>query len=114
MIGSDELLLLFISKFCAKNGCCCRRLKEHPLGSITDRTVAEGMLFYYNPGCCLPDQMLAVVVLSQHRVSSSKNVAPRGPCGAQCMGNVIRTWFGICLEAPQFVEGARLDLCIDE
>ena len=37
------------------------------------------------------DQMLAVVVLSQHRVSSSKTVRPATPRGAQCMGQAVIT-----------------------
>ena len=64
---------------------------------------------------CL-NQMLAVMLLSQHRVSSSKTVRPRAPCGARCIGHAIRTWSAVCSEAPhsQFGEGARPHLCIDE
>ena len=60
--------------------------------------------------------MLAVVLLSQHGVSSSKTVRPRVPCDAWCMGHAIRTWPAVCSEAPhlQFIEGARLHLCMDE
>ena len=32
--------------------------------------------------------MLAVMVLSQHRVSTSKTVSPRIPVGARCTGHV--------------------------
>ena len=64
---------------------------------------------------CL-DQMLAVVLLSQHRVSSSKTVRPRTPCGARCIGHAVSTWSAVCSEAPhlQFGEGARPHLCMDE
>ena len=60
--------------------------------------------------------MLAVMMLSRHRVSSSKTVRPRASCGAQCMGSVIRMWSAVCSGAPhsQFGEGARPYLCIDE
>ena len=60
--------------------------------------------------------MLAMVLLSQHRVSSSKTVTPRAPCGARCIGHVVRTWSAVCSEAPhsQFGEGARPHLCMDE
>ena len=60
--------------------------------------------------------MLAVVLLSQHRVSSSKTVRPRAPCGARCIGHAVSTWSAVCSEAPhsQFGEGARPHLCIDE
>ena len=60
--------------------------------------------------------MLAVMVLSLHRVSSSKTVRSCAPCGARCMGHAIRTWSAVCSEAPhsQFGEGARPYLCMDE
>ena len=54
--------------------------------------------------------------LSQHRVSSSKTVRPRAPCGARCIGHTVSTWSAVCSEAPhsQFGEGARPHLCMDE
>ena len=60
--------------------------------------------------------MLALVLLSQHRVSSSKTVKPRAPCGARCIEHAVRTWSAVCSEAPhsQFGEGARPNLCMDE
>ena len=60
--------------------------------------------------------MLAVMSLSQHRVSSSKTVTPRAPCGARCIGHAVRTWSAVCSEAPhsQFGERARPHLCMDE
>ena len=60
--------------------------------------------------------MLAAVLLSQHRVSSSKTVRPRAPCGARYMGHAVSTWSAVCSEAPhsQFGEGARPHLCMDE
>ena len=60
--------------------------------------------------------MLAVMSLSQHRVSSSKTVRPRVPCGARCIGHAVSTWSAVCSEAPhsQFGEGARPHLCMDE
>ena len=62
------------------------------------------------------DQMLAMMSLSQHRVSSSKTVRPRAPCGARCIGHAVSTWSAVCSEAPhsQFGEGARPHLCMDE
>ena len=60
--------------------------------------------------------MLAVMLLSQHQVSSSKTVRPCVPCGARCMGHDVRTWSAVCSAAPllQFGEEARLHLCMDE
>ena len=85
-------------------------------GSDTNRTGAEGLCFYYPRLLYCLNQMLAVVLLSQHRVSSSKTVRPRAPCDARCIGHAVRTWFAVCSEAPhsQFGEGARPHLCMDE
>ena len=60
--------------------------------------------------------MLAVMSLSQHRVSSSKTARLRASCGARCIGHAVSTWSAVCSEAPhsQFGEGARPHLCMDE
>ena len=60
--------------------------------------------------------MLAVVLLSQHRVSSSKTVRPRALCGARCTGHAVSTWSAVCSEAPhsQFGKGVRPHFCMDE
>ena len=90
------------------------RRRRHRLKGIhsrpdTNRTGAEGLSFYYPRLLHYLDQMLAVMLLSQHRVSSSKTVRPRAPCGARCMGHIVSTWSAVCSEAPhsQFSEGAR-------
>ena len=56
------------------------------------------------------------MLLSQYRVSSSKTVRTRTPCGAPCIGYAVSTWSAVCLEAPhsQFGEGTRPHLCMDE
>ena len=61
-------------------------------------------------------QMLAVMVLSQHRVSTSKTVSPRIPVGARCMGHVRMMCSAVCSAAPhsQFDVGARPHLCMDD
>ena len=93
-----------------------RRLESIHSRSDTDRTGAEGLSFYYPRLLHCLDQMLAVMSLSQHRVSSSKIVRPRAPCGARCIRHAVSTWFAVCSQAPhsQFGEGARLHLCMDE
>ena len=82
----------------------------------TNRTGAEGLSFYYHRLLHCLNQMLAMVLLRQHRVSSSKTVKPRAPCGARCIGHAVRTWSAVCSEAThsQFGEGARPHLCMDE
>ena len=96
--------------------CRRHRLKGIHSRPDTNRTGAEGLSFYYPRLLHCLDQMLAVMLLSQHRVSSSKTVRPRAPCGARCMGHIVSTWSAVCSEAPhsQFGEGARPHLCMDE
>ena len=77
-----------------------RRLKGIHSRPDTNRTGAEGLSFYYPRLLHCLDQMLAVMLLSQHRVSSSKTVRPRAPCGARCMGHIVSTWSAVCSEAP--------------
>ena len=93
-----------------------RRLKGIHSRPDTNRTGAEGLSFYYPRLLHCLDQMLAVMSLSQHRVSSSKTVRPRAPCGARCIGHAVSTWSAVCSEAPhsQFGEGAKPHLCMDE
>ena len=75
------------------------RLKGIHSRSETSRTGAEGLSFYYPRLLHSLTQMLAVVLLSQHRVSSSKTVRPRAPCGARCIGYTVSTWSAVCSEA---------------
>ena len=92
------------------------RLKSIPFRSDTSRTGAKGLSFYYPRLLCCVNQMLAVVLLSQHRVSLSKTVRPRAPCGARCIGHAVSTWSAVCSEARhwQFGEGMIPHLCMDE
>ena len=93
-----------------------RRLKGIHSRPDTNKTGAEGLSFYYPRLLHCLDQILAVMSLSQHRVSSSKTVRLRAPCGARCIGNAVSTWSAVCSEAPhsQFGEGARPHLRMDE
>ena len=93
-----------------KNWACRRRrLKGIHSRSDTNRTGAEGLSFYYPRLLYCLNQILVVVLLSQHRVLSFNTVRPRAPCGARCIGHAVRTWSAVCSEAPhsQFGEGAR-------
>ena len=73
-----------------------RRLKGIHSKSDKNRTGAESLSFYYPRLLYCLNQMLAVVLLSQHRVLSSKTVRPRAPCGARCIGHAVRTWSAVC------------------
>ena len=77
-----------------------RRLKGIHSRPDTNRTGAKGLSFYYPRLLHCLDQMLTVMSLSQHRVSSSKTVRPRAPCGARCIGHTVSTWSAVCSEAP--------------
>ena len=61
-------------------------------------------------------QMLAVMVLSQHRVLTSKTISPHIPVGARCTGHVRMMYSAVCSTAPhsQFDVGARPHLCMDD
>ena len=100
----------------AETFCRRRRLKGIHSRSDTNRTEAEGLSFYYPRLLHCLNQMLTVVLLSQHRVSSSKTVRPRAPCGVRCIGHAVSTWSAVCSEAPhsQFDERARPHLCMDK
>ena len=84
--------------------------------SDTNRTGDDGLSFYYPRLLHCLNQMLAVVLLSQHRVSSSKIVRLRAPCDARYIGHAVSTWSAVCSEAShsQFGKGARPHLCMDE
>ena len=96
----------------------CHRhcLKGIHYRSDTNRTGAKGLSFYYPRLLHCLNQMLAVILLSQHRVSSSKTIRPHAPCGARCIGHTVSTWSVVCSEVPhlQFGKGARPHLCMDE
>ena len=95
---------------------CRRRLKGIHFRSDTNRTGDKGLSFYYPRLLHCLNQMLAVMSLSQHPVSSSKTVRPRATCGARCIGHAVSTWFAVCSEAPhsQFGKKARPHLCMQE
>ena len=93
-----------------------RRLKGVQFRSDTNRTGAKSLSFYYPRLLHCLNQILAVVLLSQHRVLSSKTVRPRSPCDARCIGHAVSTWSAVCSEAPhsQFGEGTTPHLCMVE
>ena len=66
-------------------------IRRHRLKGIHSRsdTNRTGLYFYYPRLLHCLNQMLAVVLLSQHRVSSSKTVRPRAPCGSRCIGHLL-------------------------
>ena len=76
----------------------------------------ESLSFYHpNLLCCL-NQMLAVMELRQHLLSSFKTVRPVIPPDARCMGHVKIMWSAVCSLAPHshFAEEARPHLCMDD
>ena len=84
--------------------------------SDTNRTGAESLSFYYPRLLYSLNQMLAVMLLSQYQISSSKTVKPRALCGAQCIEHTVSTWSAVCSEVlhSQFGKEARPHLCMDE
>ena len=102
---------IFTLNLCDRRRCC---LEGHPPRSVTKMIGPEGSSFYYLRMLYCMDQMQAVMLLSQHRVSSSKTVRPCATCVARYMGHATRTWFAVCSVASysQFGEGARTHLCM--
>ena len=96
--------------------CRRRRFKGIHSRSDTNRTGGQGLSFYYPRLLNYLNQMLVVMLLSQHQVSSSKIVRPRAPCGARCIGHAVSTWSAVYSEVPhsQFDEEARSHLYMDE
>ena len=80
------------------------------------RMGTQGLSFYHPSLLCCPDQMLAVIELSQHLVSSSKTVRPIILRGARCMVHVKILWPAVCSLAPHshFADEARPHLCMDK
>ena len=90
--------------------------ERHPLQVRHKQDWGRGFIFLLPQTAALPESDVGSVLLSQHRVSSSKTVRPRAPCGARCIRHAVSTWSAVCSEAPhsQFGEGARPHLCMDE
>ena len=90
--------------------------ERHPLQVRHKQDWDRGFILLLYQTAAQPESDAGSLLLSQHRVSSSKTVRPRAPCGAQCIGHAVRTWSAVCSEAPhsQFGEGARPHLCMDE
>ena len=102
--------------FIQNNICRRHRLERYPLQVRHEQTGAEGLSFYYPKLLYCLNQMLAVMLLSQNRVSSSKTVRPRVPCGARCIGHAARTWSSVCLilhHTRNLVKERDL-ICMDE
>ena len=78
-----------------------RLRKGHPLWARHKQDWDRGFIFLLPQAAVLdyPNQILAMVVLSQHRVLPYKTFRPHATCDAQCMGHIIRTWFAFFLMA---------------
>ena len=88
----------------------------HPLQARHKQDWGRGFILLLPQTAALPGSDAGSDDIKQHRVSSSKTVRPRAPCGARCIGHAVSTWSAVCSEAPhsQFGEEARPHLCMDE
>ena len=93
-----------------------RRLKLHPLQVSHKQDWGQEFTLLPPQTSELPDQKLAVMVLSQHRVSSFKIIKVSAPCGARYMEHASKAWSAVCSVAPhsQFGEELRPHMCMDE
>ena len=90
--------------------------EEYPLQVRQKQDWGQGFNFLLTHAPVLPGSDAGSNVVKPALNSSFKTVRPRAPCVARCMKHAIRTWYGVCSEAPnsQFSEGARPHLCIDK
>ena len=93
-----------------------RLRKGHPIRARHKQDWGQGFIFLLPQAAVLdyPNQILAVVVLSQHRVLPYKTFRPHATCDVRCMGHIIRTWFAFFLMAQhsKFGKGAGPHLYI--
>ena len=109
-----SVIIFIILRF--KRSLSSSSFEGHPLQVKHKQDWGRGFILLLPQTVALPQSVLAVVLLSQHRVSLSKTVRPRAPCGARCIGHAVRTWSAVCSEAlhSQLGEEARPYLCMYE
>ena len=61
--------------------------ERHPLQVRHKQDWGRGFILLLPQTVHCLNKMLAVMLLSQHRVSSFKTVRSRAPCGARCIGH---------------------------
>ena len=93
-----------------------RRLEGHPLQVRYKQDLSRKFILLLPQTANCPDQMLPVMLLSQHRVSLSKTVRIVASCDAPSIERAIRTWSAVCSRAPhsQFGEAAGPHSCKDK
>ena len=69
-------------------------------GQTQQKDGHRGLSFCHPNLLCRLDQMLTVMELSQHLVSSLKTVKPIIPRGTRCMGHLKIMCSTVCLPAP--------------
>ena len=73
---------------------------RHPLQVTHEQDWGRESILLQSRLLYCPDQMLAVMLLSHHRVSSSRTISPCVSCGSRCMRHAIRTWSAVYLAGP--------------
>ena len=88
----------------------------YPLQVRHKQDWGRGFILLLPQTAALPESDAGSGAIKPARVSSSKTIRPRAPCGARCIRHAVSTWSAVCSEAPhsQFGEGARPHLCMDE
>ena len=89
-------------------------LKGHPLQVRHKQDWGQKFILLLPQVAVLLYQMLAVMLLSQHRILSPKTVIFDAPCDAQCMRHAIRMSSAVCSVTlhSKFDEKARPHLCM--
>ena len=74
--------------------------EEYPLQVRYKQDWGRGSILLLPQTAALPGSDAGSGVISRNRVSSSKSVRLRAPCGARCIGYAVGTWSAVCSEAP--------------
>ena len=74
--------------------------KRYPLQVRHKQDWSRAFILLLPQAAVLPGSDAGSDVVKPPSVSSFKTVRPRAPCGARCLGHVVRTWSTVCSEAP--------------
>ena len=102
-----------MASLCSRRHC---RLEGHPLQVRYKQDWGREFILLLPQAAVLPGSDAGSNVVKPVSGFVIQNRQTRVSCGAQCIGDAIKTWSAVFSEAPhsQFGEGARPHLCMDE
>ena len=93
-----------------------RPLERYPLQVRHKQDWDRGFILLLPQAVVLPESDAGSDVIKPASGFVIQNFQISAPCGARCIGHVVRTWSAVCSETQhsQFGEGARSHLCMDK